>query len=296
MIAIGIDEHFGLVYEGDGDYGRGLWPTPMITPAKFVYLSDENLSAHISSNRLGYRFREDSFDPIARIRRGRFYLAGEGQPRQWSRCAHHPGFPFDAIDPRIHAHSKCLETFYSDSIWLKYLRGKKEFPIVLLGQDNCFTSWSVIDVETIVTGENLVTLKARSSFGLLPVICNDKVPMYFQAKLNESIEVLADEYHRSSPSSVIDRARDVAVHALMAFCNLQKNAAMDLGNLIKRPELEKFIIARNVANIIARLHARAKPNEQEKRELRSIREKDADLAIQSVGTLLCEIGLAEWAS
>lgn len=296
MIAIGIDEHFGLVYEGDGDYARGLWLTPMITPAKFVYLSDENLSAHISSNRLGYRFREDSFYPIARIRRGRFYLAGDGQPRQWSRCAHHPGFPFDAIGPRIHAHSKCLETFYSDSIRFKHLHSRKEFPIVLLGQDDCFTSWSIINVETIVTGENLVTLKARNSFGLLPIICNDKVPMYFQAKLNESIEVLADEYHRSSPSSVIDRARDVAVHALMAFCNLQKNAAMDLGNLIKRPELEKFIIARNVANIIARLHARAKPNEQEKRELRPIREKDADLAIQSVGTLLCEIGLAEWAS
>lgn len=80
MINIGIEKHQGLVYEGDSGYGRGLWPTPVITPAKFVYPSEGDLKAHSSSDVFGYRFREDSFDPIARIRRGRFYHAGQ----QWS--------------------------------------------------------------------------------------------------------------------------------------------------------------------------------------------------------------------
>jgi hypothetical protein len=60
---------------------------------------------------------------------------------------------------------------------------------------------------------------------------------------------------------------------------------------------ENKTVADHAANIIARLHARAKTSEseQEKRELRSIREQDAELATQCLGTLLCEIGLAKWA-
>lgn len=234
-------------------------------------------------------------DPIARIRRGRFYCNEKGQSMQWSRCAHHPGFPLDAINPQIHAHQKSLETFYSDPIWSKYIRGKKEFPFVLLGVDDRFAAWTIIDVEAIVTGEDLVTLKARSSFGLLPTIDNDKIPVPFKAKLNESLDVFADEIHRSAPSSVIDRARDVATHALLSFYELQKAKATDLGELIKKLESDKYIVAANAASIVARLHARAKPSEQEKRALRPIREKDADLAVQCIGTLLCEIGFAEWA-
>lgn len=42
------------------------------------------------------------------------------------------------------------------------------------------------------------------------------------------------------------------------------------------------------------LHSRAKPSEQERRDLRVIREQDANLAVQCVGALLCEIDFAEW--
>ncbi len=294
MINIGIEKHNGLVYEGDGNYGRGLWPAPVITPAKFVYPSEGNLKAHSSSDHFGYRFREDSFDPIARIRRGRFYHAAEQQPMQWTRCSHHPGFPLDAIDPQVHAKSKSLETFRGNPIWYTFIQGKREMPLVLLGIDDRFTAWTIISVESIVTGEDLVTLKARSSFGILPVMIKEKIPEAFQAKLDETLNTFMDEVHRSSPVSVIDRARDVATHALLSHYNLQKNDAVDLGKLIKRLKDDELTIAGDAANIIARLHARAKPAEQEKRNLYPIREQDADLAIQCVGTLLCEIGLAKW--
>jgi hypothetical protein len=295
MITIGIEKYHGLVYEGDGNYGRGVWPTPVITPACFVYPSEGDLlKAHSSSDAFGYRFREDSFDPIARIRRGRFYNAAQQQPMQWARCSHHPGFPLDAIDPQVHAKNKSLETFHGNPIWYKHIQEKQELPIVLLGVDDRFTAWTIINVEAIVTGEDLVTLKARNSFGVLPEIIEDKIPSAFKAKLNETLNAFADEIHRSSPISVIDRARDAAVYALLAYFNLQKDNALDLGDLIKKLRFEGRIIAENSANIVARLHARAKPSEQEKRDLRSIREQDADLAVQCVGALLCELGFAEW--
>lgn len=294
MINIGIDTNLGLVYEGDSHYGRGLWPTPVITPAKFVDLSNDEFKAHTSSEHFGYRFREDSFDPIARIRRGRFYCAQGSQPQQW-RVARHPGSPFDSITRDIHGFSKSLDTFFGNPIWHKHIKGRRDLPIVLLGIDERFTAWTIISVEAISTGEDLVTLKARNSFGILPQIIEDKIPEEFHAKLNQTLNTFVDEVHHSSPVSVIDRARDVASQALLAHFNLKRSEAQDLGELIKRLKTEGRVIAENAANIIARLHARAKPSEQEKRELRPIREQDADLAVQCVGTILCEIGFAEWA-
>lgn len=294
MINIGIDTDLGLVYEGDGNYGRGIWPTPVITPAKFVYPSEVQLRPHSSSDRMGYRFREDSYDPIARIRRGRFYQAGNQQPIQWARCAHHPGFPLDAIDPYTHARNKNLETFYGNPIFYEHIQEKKEMPIVFLGVDDRFTPWTIISVEAIATGEDLVTLKARSSFGILPIIIDYKIPDIFRSKLNETLETFIDEVHRSSPASVIDRARDVATYALLSYFNLRGENVKDLSALAKKLEDDKKYIGANVAKVIALLHARAKPAEQEKRELQPIREQDADLAVQCVATLLCEIGFAHW--
>lgn len=294
MINIGIEKHHGLVYEGDGNYGRGLWPTPVITPAKFAYLSDGELKAHPSDNIFGYRFREDSFDPIARIRRGRFYLSDGKQPKQWTRCSHHPGFSLDAIDPQVHAHSKSLETFYGNPIWYEHIQGKQELPIVLLGVDDRFTAWTIISVEAVATGEDLVTLKARNSFGILPLIKQDKIPESFRAKLNETLNTFVDEVHRASPISVIDRAREVACHAIISRFELQGAEIKDLGQLVSKLESKEFFIAANACNIINRLHSRGKAAEHEKRELPPIREQDAELAVQCAGTLLCEIGLAEW--
>lgn len=93
---------------------------------------------------------------------------------------------------------------------------------------------------------------------------------------------------------MIDRARDVATYALLAFLNIPKEKAMDLGDLVKILKTKEFAIVESTANIIARLHARAKPSEQEKRSLLPIREQDVDLTVQCIGTLLCEIGYAEW--
>ena len=293
MINIGIDKHQGLVYEGDCNYGRGIWPTPVITPAKFVYPSEGYLKAYSSNDVFGYRFREDSFDPIARVRRGRFYCAQGSLLQQW-KVARHPGSPFDSIAPGIHGFSKNLETFFGNPIWCK-IREKNEFPIVLLGVDDRFTAWTIISVEAIVTGEDLVTLKARNSFGILPKMLDEKVPEAFQAKLYGTLETFTDEVHRSSPVSVIDRARDVMAHALLAYFNLRGENTKDLSALAKKLEDDKKYVGANAAKIVALLHARAKPSEQEKGDRRPVREQDADLAVQCVGTLLCEVGYAEWA-
>ena len=166
--------------------------------------------------------------------------------------------------------------------------------MVLLGVDDRFTVWKIIDIEAITTGEDLVTLKARSSLGVLPNVNVDKIPELFRAHIDESLNSFVDEVHRSAPISIIDRARDTASQILLAYYLLKGKDAKDLSELAQKIENDKFVIAANAAKIIARLHARAKPVERHRREMRSIREQDAELVVQCVGIILCEIGWADW--
>ncbi|MGU9961573.1 MAG: hypothetical protein ACNYPF_00960 [Candidatus Puniceispirillales bacterium WSBS_2018_MAG_OTU23] len=93
-------------------------------------------------------------------------------------------------------------------------------------------------------------------------------------------------------SSIFNRA--IPSKMLISSALTEMNRQKDLGALVKKLEGDEKIIAANSANIIARLHARAKPVEQELRELIQIREKDAELVVQCIGTILCELDFAEW--
>lgn len=298
MLNIGIDENQGLLYEGTSTYGgRAVWPMPVITPAKIVFESEGNLNAErpSESRTTGLRFREDFYDPISRIRRGRFYAASGPQPAEW-HVQPHPALPYEGSESERGLLEKSLFTYYGNPIWNQFLKSKQEQPLVLLGIDDRFTIWKIIDVEAISTGEDLATLKARGSLGILPVVDFTKVPEASRSSLRQTLDVFLDEAHRSAPVSVIDRARDVASQILLCWFGAFGNEAKDLSVMAARLETEsKKLIAASACKIIARLHARAKPVEKARHELRNIMEQDAELAIQCVGTILCEVGWAEWA-
>lgn len=292
---IGIESYRGLVYEGNWPYGRALWPAPVITPARIVFASEGPLVPARSNDSIhaSCRFREDSFDPIARIRRGRFYF-GNGvnvQPAEWY-VEPHPAYHSE--QQKKTEHKKSLETFVGNPIWHSYIQGRRERPLVLLGIDDRFTVWTIVHVEAATTGEDFVTLKARSTLGILPRIDDEKIPNGFGLRVNESLDALSDEAHRAAPVSVIDRARDAASQVLLAHYGLTGSDAKDLGDLVKRLDAEQLAIASSAGRIIARLHARAKPSERQKRSMRAVGEHDAELAVQCVGTLLCELGWATW--
>lgn len=294
---IGIEKDHDLVYEGKRPYGRAIWPAPIITPAKITYESDGEVFAERSGENIfeSARFREDHFDPISRIRRGRFYF-GDGvgsQPVEWY-VQPHPALAYERDKTDVHGLQKSLYTFTSRSIWHKFVSHSEERPLVILGLDNRFTLWTIINIEVISTGEDLVTLRARSSLGVLPKLIDDKIPETYQSRITESLEAFVNEVRRASPISVIDRARDAASQIALAHYEASGSKARDLGELANKLENDKMIIAASAAKIIARLHARAKPVETAKRPLRSIREQDAELATQCVGVLLCELGWADW--
>jgi hypothetical protein len=73
---LGCDDRCLRCYEGpDGFYGYAVWPTPLLVPAQLLLNAEDDAQISEASyvRNATTIFREDSFDPITRIRRGRLY-------------------------------------------------------------------------------------------------------------------------------------------------------------------------------------------------------------------------------
>ena len=293
---IGIDRDSEIVFEGNNCYGAHIvWPSPMLTPAKFILASDKQVLPARYDTYTNYLFREDTFDPVTRVRRGRFYKSNQTQPDRWTVM----------ISPPMSADSfiqhKNAFTYFSCP--------KSEIPefseasqsLVVLGTENAFSLWKIINREWIYTNEFVVTLKSRQSLGALPEIDWALVPDK-SGLVKEKLETLADDIYRAGSESVVDRAREAAIAILSAHLQnegITEAIGKDLGALTdlldKRNGKNSQRVVRCAAEIPQRLHSRGRHPEQEKRDnLRPIREQDAELAVQCVGVMLCDLGWAKW--
>ena len=289
---------YGLVFEGDSEYGAHLvWPQPVVSLAKFIRQTEETIIP-ATDNAIGYCcFREDSFDPISRIRRGRFYQA-TGSTNDWHV---HPS-PNVTIQGTHNANQLIATILKGYRSYKPSSAGNDSLELVVIGSTSAFTVWSIVGIEAISTGEELVTLKARQSLGALPDVYWAKIPADHRHKVEEAIKTLADDYRRAGPESVIDRAREAATAILSAYLQskgVDAAKGKDLGDLVNMlvsdsKKHEQRILA-CAAEIPQRLHSRGKHAEKEKRDdLRPIREQDAELAVQCVGVMLCDLRWADW--
>lgn len=89
---IGIDTNTNLVYEGESVYGHGVWPIPILTSATLIRDEDDWSRVPKSRQLLDSMllFREDTFDPVTRVRRGRLYERG---PKETWHVHAHPAAP-----------------------------------------------------------------------------------------------------------------------------------------------------------------------------------------------------------
>lgn len=293
MIQLGIDSATYLVYEARraGSFFLA-WPQPMLSAAVIVPTGKKVPALRDDLETANLVFREDSFDPVTRIRRGRFYTAAEG-PRPSKENCH-----------RDHFH-KVLS--YADQVELSLFKfdqyqgaDKKGLAGKTVAIGSSDSLWSILNAERITTGDLLVTLKARNSLGVLPELSSIAVPEVGRDKAIETYEKLADAAYRESPGSIIDRVRDAA-QWFLATKNAEKSKdtallKKDLGDSITIYEKEAGAngptVPTSAARVIARLHSRAKPNEQEKFSLRPVMESDAEFALAAVGLILRELGWA----
>ncbi|MDD5300865.1 MAG: hypothetical protein PHD65_10265 [Gallionella sp.] len=307
MMYLGIDQSSELIYQGSSTFGACVvWPNPIVTPVSFVSTGEQELKlAKLgSSSDANTIFREDAFDPITRIRRGRFYsIASNGSTQEWQIIVVPPvqAFPGEINENRPDLARKTARTFYPCRVSTKISEAGGNQLLVALGTDQASTLWMVVNVETIHTGEELVTLKARQSFGVLPKIDWEQLPDK-SGLVKGKIDELLNDVHRAGAESIVDRAREAATAILSAHLQSEgvaEASGKDLGALIdlleKRNGKNSQRIVRCAAEIPQRLHSRVKHSEQEKHDnLRPIREQDAELAVQCIGVMLCDLGWGRW--
>jgi hypothetical protein len=297
---IGIDSSDGMVFEGGSTYGaKTLWPLPLFTPAKLISDYSEGDSfvvGEIDCTTLAENlFREDSFDLVTRIRRGRFYKRRSvAQPENWTVTID-PSVPVEMYPKQRRAVS--FESVNPSDFEIK--SGQQQ--IVILGSRAAFSIWTVIHKEVVHTSEVLVTLKARQSFGGLPEIDWGRLPDK-TGSVRGKIESLRDDLYRAGAESIVDRAREAATAILSAYLQSEGETGAigkDLGALTelldKKNGKNSKRVVRCAAEIPQRLHSRGKHAEQEKHDnLRPICEQDAELAVLCIGVMLCDLGWAKW--
>jgi hypothetical protein len=314
MITIGIEEHSGHVFQRTLQTAwYPIWPTPILTQTEFVAPGNTaEMFTHTAANPARYWFREFTYDPVSRIRRGVFYRQMPEEQPQKAETLPHPmngGMPGEPSAFERYVFPRRLFT-YHPLVEPACVRPYSACQVLLGAPES---RWKILSVEKISGGELLHTLKAKSSLGTLPELDLDKVPPDARAKAAQVYQELVDAAYLAGPRSVVDRARDAAQWFLAAwyaeinddpsYYNLELQQLIDkikktpndklisaATTLALRPELIETVTA--AGQIPARLHAR-KPHEEHARNLRPVLEEDAECAIACIGLLLREF---QWAA
>lgn len=302
MLGIEFDSH--LVYEGSYSlWGHAIWPAPFISIATYIGphidrnkpLSDDALTS------AAMLFREDSFDPVARIRRGRLYTRwADVQPATW-HVQRHPAYA--SVSGGTDVRGFLVKQLYSFQPWSApdQLLAKRREAVLVLGSGPRVAAYTVLDIERLITGEDLITVRTRASLGILPEIeplaKNEHVALAM-----EHYEKAASSAFRDSAESVIDRCREAATAAITAHLahttagsnSLGRDLAVlaDVVDSPNAPREERRFVLGNAIRIIARLHAQGKAAERLKRGNDAPSESDAECALALLGKIYREIGWA----
>jgi len=294
MEYLGISKDHGAVYEGGFIDRSRVWPTPALAPIRFMLGKVLPRLEKTADDLPRLIFREDDFDAVTKIRRGRvFTVEGGSQPREWQ-----------VNDPYLTTLRR--EVWGSSTVQMiklvAYQRAPltdlaqlpaHQLPTVALGAEPHVTYWRIVNLESNVVGSPVLTLRARHSLGDTPELLEEKVPADALTALRDALESVEASANRLAPVDVIDRCRSALS---IAFGHQVRDPGKDLGQAInsyhkKTGETDENLAAR-CGRIVARLHSRGKPNEQAGRGLRAPVESDADLALNCLKTVLVEFGWA----
>ena len=306
MMKIGFDRNSHTFYEGFSNLrgARPLSPGVTFTQATFVHNPDKGLDEvpdGIGPSEYELLFREDSFDPVTKIRRGRFYSPdiSESNPTR-TLVLPLPGLESEANRASgILAVKKDLRIFKEERIRSKFAKSST-WPLVVLGWKSSPTFWRILQIENISTGEELVYLRARNSLGILPELdfTKNSISLGDQNEISNKYELLVNDLHVSTAQSIVDHCRDVA-EVLLRSKIRQKDSSFnggELDSLIKRfseKYPDDFRLISHYSNIIRQFHQRRKTALQDKSNVRPILEEDAELTVNCISSMIRDLGLAK---
>lgn len=293
MEYLGFDRSSGAVYEGEIYDGYRVLPAPHLTPIRFFKGLDLQPLAPWMNGLASELFREDDFDAVTKLRRGRvFRLRSCSQPHEWHLTD--PYRPHLETVPRGAGSAQYARLATYERHLLPDLTkvSALSMPTVALGWEPHNTFWKIVSIECNLVGTPVLSLRARHSLGDTPEIVEESVPAPLLKSLVEAVEKVEASANRLAAVDVIDRCRSALS---VAFGYQSGDMSKDLGHAIDA-YIRKIDGKENLCSfcgrIVARLHSRGKPNEQAGKGLRPPTDSDADLAMNCLKTVLIEFGWA----
>ncbi|MCF4009990.1 hypothetical protein [Rheinheimera sp. UJ63] len=288
MSVIGISDKTKNVYIGDSAiYGRSIAVNQLIMPIIFPVIdSKDNICL---GEYPAFIFLEDTYEPAAGIKRGRVF-SNPTMTNVWMQSQFVKEVERAGIAQIYHQE----QAFYQYYIYkMRHFISDANNNQAILGSGEYATFWKVIAAEQVFGGDIVVTLKSTRSNGVLPVI----LPSTMNAEDYQRLAITIDEVQianrKISPFHLVESCRSAAACAVGIAIG---DPVPDLAKALKKLAelMPQNMLSQYTGNIIARLHARVKPNAQAQHGTRDVSEEDAQTALHCLSLLLVEIGLARY--
>lgn len=300
MSRLGIECQNGLIYEGRDNPSHLAVPAPIVSQCQLIASpSDlENLPRGMDSDPFRWLFREDSFDPVSRIRRGRLFQSFLHNSRASVLVDVHPFVSSDfgrgRSDGRV---TKEMNLFiHCTELLIRPERG--EGLQLAIGHAGATSLWRILQTEQTINQDVLVTLRAESAFAILPSLNAAKIPENSLTAVTEAYNRVMQVAYRDSPTSVVDQCRNLCAvlggRWLRELTGDEKALHRDLGPCITAigknfGENERRLL-RAALETVNLLHPRGKDNERERLALREVSHEDAALALHATGFVIRDLG------
>jgi len=291
-MSLGIDERDHIVYEGHIDWGgRPIIPSPNVFGIQIAETPEQACTFSKRSpdpNRLV--FREDGFDPVSMVRRGRIYERDKGYPTE---CHVYPINQAELIESRI-PNGVVKKELICYQRYPLHARHTSQKLYAAIGDRTAYSMWRIVSNDATCFGEELVTMRPLYYLGTLPDLSPERIPDTWRAKVAETVGKVVGAMHRADANSIVELCRHGASAALLAYLdeNIQDMNKTDLSDLAKKAEQAQRRLIANSAKMLADLHSRVKPNMQMHLNCRPISDRDAELAVQCLSFILTDLGYA----
>ena len=259
-----IAEAHGLWYEGNQSLMQLIQQHGLLLPAEISGIQKPQ----------ALLFREDHFDPATRVRCGRLYERRDSWTPTNVSPQPYPNFHINAL-------YKMAELVV------------KSDATVALGRNGGQSHWVVVLAERAEDAYYL-TLKSKTYFGVLPEVNSEAIPEANRQDILQALDAVVEAAPIQAPQPVIDACRNAACHMITAkFPESNPDGVEDLGAIVRWLNDNKHQTKADAADIINRLHSRAKANAAAQHGTRAVSRQDASLAVDAIAFLLQDFGWAE---
>ena len=282
----------GLWFEGNREFLRVMAPHPILLRAYFP--GEGQGGAEML-------FREDYFNSVTRIRRGRLYQKPDGtlmERMQWADVR-------VSWAPYQNLVARTSSVFEANDIYETMTGSRMLNRDVVLGDRDGQSYWQVVLSEK-TSDAHYLTLKSKTYFGVLPEVNRDTIPEANRQDILRALDAVVEAAPIQAPQPVIDACRNAAYHMITAkFPESNSVGKKELGELVKwlleEGRLKSCTEAANAipalleassSHLISRLHSRAKPNAAAQHGTRPVSQQDANLAVDAIAFLLQDFGWA----